>query len=695
MGELYHNSILDNQYRIAYAAATDQPRAPAIVRPRPQSEQRTALRASEPNPSELLRAIVDNTPVATMAFDREHRLTFWNPAAERLLGWSPHEVLGKPFPGGAIPGEDRSPVPEGVERALAGEIVNGDRVRRRTRDGREVTLEIYGARLRDAAGFQVGYAGQMIDVTERDRAQQEQRRLMVAMDQTVDGIVITGADGRIQYANAAYGQQTGYTSEELIGQSGTEIAVGLVGKPVIAEIEASMADGRPWLGEVEQHRRDGSSHQVQISVTPFHDATGTVTSFVAVSRDVTELREMEAELALEARVRFVLARALHGLEPDATFEESAQSICDELATLPWVDFAAVGTFITGNGAVLLASSAPAGFPMRPGDILPAHRAQRLLDNSAHGPWAEYWQLAPADGAWGQQLDAVGLKAFAYGPIVHGDHVDGGVVIGTRDPAVARTLVEKMAAVVDFSTTPSALLAERLHVRRRQLELRESVAATIATRAFRPVFQPILDLVSGETVAYEALTRFDSQVAADRAFADARSVGLGLDLETATLEAAIDAARQLSAGSCLAVNLSPRLVVDRERLGAVLAAADRPVVLEITEHEAVADYAALRDAVLTLRPDVRLAVDDAGAGVANFGHILELGADFVKLDISLTRGINADLGRQALVVGMSHFAKAAGCRLVAEGIETEEEANTLRELGVEYGQGYLFGRPEPA
>lgn len=68
---------------------------------------------------------------------------------------------------------------------------------------------------------------------------------------------------------------------------------------------------------------------------------------------------------------------------------------------------------------------------------------------------------------------------------------------------------------------------------------------------------------------------------------------------------------------------------------------------------------------------------------------------MKLDISLVRGINADLGRQALVVGMSHFARTAGCRLVAEGIETEEEARTLTELGVEYGQGYLFGRPEPA
>ena len=92
--------------------------------------------------------------------------------------------------------------------------------------------------------------------------------------------------------------------------------------------------------------------------------------------------------------------------------------------------------------------------------------------------------------------------------------------------------------------------------------------------------------------------------------------------------------------------------------------------------------------------LRVAVDDAGVGVANFGHILDLGAEFVKPDASLIRRINGNLGRQALVVGMRHFARTSGCRLVAEGIETEDELRTLRSLGVEFGQGYWIGRPAP-
>ena len=108
-----------------------------------------------------------------------------------------------------------------------------------------------------------------------------------------------------------------------------------------------------------------------------------------------------------------------------------------------------------------------------------------------------------------------------------------------------------------------------------------------------------------------------------------------------------------------------------------------------------DCAAVREAVRRLGGDIRLALDDTGAGVANFGHIVELRPDFVKLDASLVRNVNVNLGRQALVVAMRYFARSAGCRLIAEGIETEEEARTLTSLGVEFGQGYWLGRPQLA
>jgi EAL domain-containing protein (putative c-di-GMP-specific phosphodiesterase class I) len=118
-----------------------------------------------------------------------------------------------------------------------------------------------------------------------------------------------------------------------------------------------------------------------------------------------------------------------------------------------------------------------------------------------------------------------------------------------------------------------------------------------------------------------------------------------------------------------------------------------VVVEITEHVPIGDYRAIRDAIISLG-DVRCGVDDAGAGFASMRHILELQPAFVKMDISLVRGINDDELRQALAAGLVYYSLRSSFRLIAEGVEHEAEAATLRELGVDLAQGFLFGKPAP-
>lgn len=98
------------------------------------------------------------------------------------------------------------------------------------------------------------------------------------------------------------------------------------------------------------------------------------------------------------------------------------------------------------------------------------------------------------------------------------------------------------------------------------------------------------------------------------------------------------------------------------------------------------------AVAAIGEHVMLAVDDAGAGFASLRHILELRPTFAKLDISLVRGIDMDEMRQSLAAGLNYYGLRTGCRLIAEGVETQAEADTLLDLGIEFGQGYLLGRP---
>ena len=176
---------------------------------------------------------------------------------------------------------------------------------------------------------------------------------------------------------------------------------------------------------------------------------------------------------------------------------------------------------------------------------------------------------------------------------------------------------------------------------RTASLRESIGGIIGRVAFQPVFQPIVELETRTVLGYEALTRFDDAVPPDRRIADAATVGLGADLELACLEAAITVGQSLPGDAWLSLNVSPATVLETHRLNRILDAANRPIVVELTEHVPVADYAALRAATDLLRPRARIAIDDAGAGYASFRHIVELQPDFVKLDIGLVRSIDED------------------------------------------------------
>src|SRR5581483_4170713 len=169
-----------------------------------------------------------------------------------------------------------------------------------------------------------------------------------------------------------------------------------------------------------------------------------------------------------------------------------------------------------------------------------------------------------------------------------------------------------------------------------------------------------------------------------------------ELELATLASAVAAAHALPAGRFVTLNLSPELLLARrEELGEALRELieDRTVVLELTEHDVIEDYEGIHASLAALSPQVQLSVDDAGAGFSTLRHVLMLEPEYVKLDRAWVSDIHADPTRQALVAGLSHFARTTGCELVAEGIESEHERATLQDLDVSLGQGYLLGPPD--
>jgi EAL domain-containing protein (putative c-di-GMP-specific phosphodiesterase class I) len=212
------------------------------------------------------------------------------------------------------------------------------------------------------------------------------------------------------------------------------------------------------------------------------------------------------------------------------------------------------------------------------------------------------------------------------------------------------------------------------------------------------YQPLVDLQRGVVVGFEALARFAGPPSAppDRWFAAAAAEGLAPRLESLVLERALPTRAHLPPDCFLSVNLTPNLVLDRTVQGVLGDAGDLPgVVLELTEHDPIDDYAGLRKALTQLRSNgLNIAMDDAGAGYAGLSSLLALRPDLVKLDRSLIAGIDFDPVKQELVELLAGMVGRMDAWVLAEGVERTEELETLIRIGVPLGQGYLLGRPAP-
>lgn len=210
-----------------------------------------------------------------------------------------------------------------------------------------------------------------------------------------------------------------------------------------------------------------------------------------------------------------------------------------------------------------------------------------------------------------------------------------------------------------------------------------------------VFQPIRQLRDRSLIGVEALARFLAEPyrTPDQWFAEAHELGIGPELELAAMTAAIRACADLPVPRSVSINVSPQTLMSTSLADALAGFDPSRIVIEITEHVPIADYAPIIKALGPLRASgIRIAIDDAGAGYSSMRHILEMRPDIIKFDISLTRNVDCDPVRKAMAAALGEFARRSETVLVAEGIETEGEFETLRELGFQNGQGYLLGRP---
>src|ERR1035437_1186022 len=523
------------------------------------------------------------------------------------------------------------------------------------------------------------------DLAERDR-------LTAAIEQVTESVVITDLHARITYVNRAFERVTGYSRAEVIGRNPRFLKSGLQTPWFYDAMWASLTNGLPWVSDFINRRKDGSLYTEEVAISPIRDSSGSIASYVAVQRDVTHERALVERATQRAQERALIAETIRDLRPGDTPEVTAQAICRQVVSFTGVVAAHFCLFeLDGRaqsiGYVVAGQADPSLLR------IPLRRSQQLRERAAGGPWIAPWVARPSR-SYNQLLMGLGVHAVACAPVRHGQALIGLLSIYSAGSVQEVAVTEALPAFAEFANLAGALIGRDVAERTEVGRGREHIGAIIAAREFQPVFQPIVELSSNEIVGYEALTRFADGANPEVTFAEAAAIGLGIELEIATLQAALVAAEALPLSMWLNLNASPALIAAREPLRTLLAGSPRRIVLEVTENTGIADYSAFRAAMVALGPKVEFAIDDAGTGFASLRHIVELRPAFVKLDRSLIAGLESDDARQAMIVGLCRFAQVTGCRLIVEGIETDSELAILRGLAVELGQGYLLGRPLP-
>ncbi len=243
-----------------------------------------------------LTLAVEQSPHAVVITDVQARIEFVNDAFIHHTGYSRDEVLGQ-NPRILSAGKTPTEVYQGMWQALSkGEHWSGKFINR-TKDGRERTESAIITPLRDAKGQICNYVAVKEDITERQRTEDELRKLYQAVEQSPESVVITNLDAQIEYVNQAFIRSTGYSRQEVMGQNPRVLKTGKTPPQTYADMWDKLTQGQTWSGILLNRRKDGSDYEEEVHITPVRQPDGQITHYLAIKEDVTEKRRMTQELA--------------------------------------------------------------------------------------------------------------------------------------------------------------------------------------------------------------------------------------------------------------------------------------------------------------------------------------------------------------------------------------------------------------
>lgn len=545
--------------------------------------------------------------------------------------------------------------------------------------------------------------GYLADVTDEVAAAELLRISASVFDSTRDGVIIMTADGRITDVNAGFTELTGYSLEEVRGQTLEVLGSGLTPQDVYDDVRSSLDREGFWRGELINRDRDGRVAAEAVAITAVTDDRGNLSHFVAVISALSSLRDdlvtglpgrqvaddrltqaVERARPSGARVALLVIgldrfrdvnEALGHRIGDLVLKESALRLKEvigepnTLARLGGDEFAAILSEDASAEAIV-------GTASRIADVLeePFRLAGREVRLTASIGIA----VVPDDAATAADLLTAANQALRAAK-------DGG-----------RDRYSYFTPTMQEQSRERTRLTSDLHRAIRQGEL-------------RLVLQPVVDLDDGRTVKAEALVRWEhpelGQISPARFIPLAEASGQIKGISDWIFGQVLDvlpAAREISPGFAISINLSPAEVVDpgdlhQRRIGLLRERGipGEAVIIEITEG-LLLDRSDLTRRNLQVYRDAGMpfAIDDFGTGYSSLSYLQSLDVDFLKIDQSFIAGLAPGSSSEALCDAIVNMAHSLDLRVIAEGVEESTHRDLLVAMGCDYGQGYLFSRPIP-
>ncbi|MBF8278511.1 MAG: hypothetical protein HW390_3584 [Candidatus Brocadiaceae bacterium] len=563
------------------------------------------------------------------------------------------------------------------------------------------------------------------DITERKRMEGEIKRLVAAIDQSVNSVFITDAKGDIEYVNSMFEQVTGYPKEEVIGRNPRMLASGETTHAEYATLWETIAAGKTWRGVFKNKKKNGQSYWGNGLISPIKDENGKVTHFLAIQEDIT------AKMQSEERLKYLAAYdELTGVFNRTHFVKQLNE---------WISYAetnkrtgilllinldkfklindtyghSVGDNLLRNIAGTLKEAIT--------EIHSVHKDKAVEESIFIGRMGgdEFAILLPSrdekEGTSVAEYIREKIETFRFAEITGSLTASIGIVSYPRQGITAKDLFINADAAI--------YLAKELGYNRIQLyregdfvleKMRSRIAwsghiqKALAEDRFVPWFQPILDLSDNNIHHYEALARMrdvDGRIILPGSFIDiAEEMGLVTDIDRViiekTLMVQVDLCKKGVTPS-FSVNLSGKELGDewllaflRSRITATGADPGR-LIFEITETAAIRELDKAIKFIRELRSlGCSFSLDDFGVGFTSFRYLKEMEVDYVKIDGSFIRKLHENKIDRLFVKAIADVAKGMGIKTIAEFVENEEIMRILREYGVDYARGYFIGKPAP-